>query len=144
MFIAISFSNYLLNNGILWRCWHISEAVAQRCSVRKGVLRNFPKFTGKHLCQSLFFNKAAGLVGSFLFFFQTDDFVIYSVSLKYHAVDYFLRESFSFFNKKICFQIFISVNNPENNDIKRFLKWDISANACCDVTSFLDTIKIIL
>ena len=26
----------------------------------KRVLRNFSKFTGKHLCQSLFFNKAAG------------------------------------------------------------------------------------
>ena len=25
------------------------------------VLRNFTKFTGKHLCQSLFFNKVAGL-----------------------------------------------------------------------------------
>ena len=25
----------------------------------KGVLRNFTKFTGKHLCQSLFFNKIA-------------------------------------------------------------------------------------
>ena len=33
----------------------------QRCSIRKGVLRNFSKFTGKHLCQSLFFNKVAGL-----------------------------------------------------------------------------------
>ena len=31
-----------------------------RCSVRKGV-RNFTKFTGKHLCRSLFFNKVAGL-----------------------------------------------------------------------------------
>ena len=31
------------------------------CSLRKGVLRNFAKFTGKHLCQSLFFNKVAGL-----------------------------------------------------------------------------------
>ena len=30
------------------------------CSVRKGVLRNFAKFTGKHLCLSLFFNKVAG------------------------------------------------------------------------------------
>ena len=27
----------------------------------KGVLRNFAKFTGKHLCQSLIFNKVAGL-----------------------------------------------------------------------------------
>ena len=29
----------------------------QGCSVKKGVLRNFAKFTGKHLCQSLFFDK---------------------------------------------------------------------------------------
>ena len=28
-----------------------------RCSVRKGVLRNSAKFTGKHLCQSLLFKK---------------------------------------------------------------------------------------
>ena len=27
---------------------------------KKGVLRNFAKFTGKRLCQSLFFNKVAG------------------------------------------------------------------------------------
>ena len=28
---------------------------------RKGVLRSFAKFTGKHLCQGFFFNKFAGL-----------------------------------------------------------------------------------
>ena len=28
---------------------------------KKSVLRNFTKFMGKHLCQSLFFNKVAGL-----------------------------------------------------------------------------------
>ena len=28
---------------------------------KKGVLRSLTKFTGKHLCQSLFFNKVAGL-----------------------------------------------------------------------------------
>ena len=28
---------------------------------KKGVLRNFAKFKGKHLCQRLFFNKVAGL-----------------------------------------------------------------------------------
>ena len=33
----------------------------QKCFVRKGLLRNFAKFTGKHLCQSHFFNKVAGL-----------------------------------------------------------------------------------
>ena len=33
----------------------------RRCSIKKGVLRNFTKFKGKHLCQSLFINKNAGL-----------------------------------------------------------------------------------
>ena len=33
----------------------------RRCSVKKGVFRNFAKFTGKNLCQSLFFSKVAGL-----------------------------------------------------------------------------------
>ena len=33
----------------------------QRCSVRKCVIRNFAKFTGKHLYQRLFFNKVLGL-----------------------------------------------------------------------------------
>ena len=28
---------------------------------KKGVLENFAKFAGKHLCQRLFFNKATGL-----------------------------------------------------------------------------------
>ena len=29
--------------------------------MKKDVLKTFVKFTGKHLCQSLFFNKLAGL-----------------------------------------------------------------------------------
>ena len=29
----------------------------QSCSIKKGILENFAKFTGKHLCQSLFFSK---------------------------------------------------------------------------------------
>ena len=33
----------------------------QRCPMEKGFLRNFTKFAGKQLCQSLFFNKVAGL-----------------------------------------------------------------------------------
>ena len=31
------------------------------CSITKGVLKNFAKFPGKNLCQSIFFNKVAGL-----------------------------------------------------------------------------------
>ena len=47
---------YALNSR--WETTH-------RCSVRKGALRNFSKFTGKHLCQSLFFNKVADLAWKF-------------------------------------------------------------------------------
>ena len=35
--------------------------------LQKGVLKNYLKFTGKHLCQNLFFNKAAGLRPATLF-----------------------------------------------------------------------------
>ena len=41
----------------------IWQAINSRPEVfcKKGVLRNFAKFTGKHLCQSFFLNKVAGL-----------------------------------------------------------------------------------
>ena len=32
-----------------------------KTALHKGVLENFANFTGKHLCQNLFFNKVAGL-----------------------------------------------------------------------------------
>ena len=34
--------------------------------MKKGVFKNSTKFTGKHLCQSLFFNKVAGLTSATL------------------------------------------------------------------------------
>ena len=36
-------------------------SLARRGSLKNVVLKNFAKFTGKHLCRSLFFNKVAGL-----------------------------------------------------------------------------------
>ena len=35
--------------------------------MKKGVLKSFAKFTGKYLCQSLFFNNVAGLTPATLF-----------------------------------------------------------------------------
>ena len=35
----------------------------RRSSVEKGALKNFAKFSGKHLCWSLFFNKVAIALG---------------------------------------------------------------------------------
>ena len=39
----------------------ISRSSHQRCSLKKGFLKSFFIFTGKHLCQSLFFTKVEGL-----------------------------------------------------------------------------------
>ena len=47
-------------------CLTVSRSSHQRCSVKKGILRNLAKFTGKHLCQSLFFNKVAGGAYNFI------------------------------------------------------------------------------
>ena len=48
--------------------WNILSDRSSRPEVfcEKGVLRNFSKFTGKHLCQSLFFNKVAGGACNFI------------------------------------------------------------------------------
>ena len=55
-------------NNVKWSVWEVTKrqlksprSSHRRCSVRKCVLTNFTKFTGKHLYQSLFFKKVAGL-----------------------------------------------------------------------------------
>ena len=58
LFIVKSFQAVAQKSFIVLVIYRSSH---RRCSVRKIVLRNFAKFTGKHLCQSLFFNKVAGL-----------------------------------------------------------------------------------
>ena len=44
-----------------WKNIIIYRSSHWRCSIKKCVLKNFAKFTGKHLHQRLFFNNAAGL-----------------------------------------------------------------------------------
>ena len=51
------FPNIDLFSHIFYRSSH------RRCSVKKGVPKNFTKLTGKKRCWSLFFNKVAGLSG---------------------------------------------------------------------------------
>ena len=49
----------------LFQCFplfcNVSQGITRICSITKDVLKNFTKFIGKHLCQSLFLNKFAGL-----------------------------------------------------------------------------------
>ena len=42
------------------------ESVTRRCSEKKVFLKISQKFSGKHLCQILFFNKVAGLSLNFI------------------------------------------------------------------------------
>ena len=66
IFIRVKICWKLIWKWQIWTAWkdaYIDKGVVTVRSRRpevffkKGVLRNFPKFTGKHLCQSLFFNK---------------------------------------------------------------------------------------
>ena len=50
-----------------WNRMSFYRSSHRRCSMQKGVLRNFTKFTGKYLCQSLFFNEVAVLRPATLF-----------------------------------------------------------------------------
>ena len=55
--LDLKMSNLLKPLQIIFPVGFCSEAVF----CKKGVLKYFAKFTGKHLCQSLFFNNVAGL-----------------------------------------------------------------------------------
>ena len=56
----------------------------------KDVLRNFAKFTGKHLCQSLFFNKVAS--GAFNFIKKETLAQVFTVNFSKFLRTYFFTE----------------------------------------------------
>ena len=65
-FVQKVFGVYIFPNFVLLQHIVVQKQVKNKkqppeVSLRKGVPRNFKKFTGKHLCQSLHFNKVAGL-----------------------------------------------------------------------------------
>ena len=59
-FERITLKELILHVILLYRSSHQSR------SEGKSVLRNFAKFTEKHLCLSLYFNKVAGLACNFI------------------------------------------------------------------------------
>ena len=72
---------FLKNKNLTKMLKHFVSNTSSRPEVfcKKGVLSNFTKFTGKHLCQSLFFNKVAGLRRNSYFY----------VTPKYHRLIFF-------------------------------------------------------
>ena len=61
MILVLEYMVFLLKYHIDWHSRKSLRHSHWRCSIRKVVLRNFAKFTGKNLCQALFFNKVTGL-----------------------------------------------------------------------------------
>ena len=68
MFVQVPLfkDDQIVPNGEQWSTFDLRSFIYrsshQRCSISKGVVRNLTKFIGKHMCQSLFFNKVAGLL----------------------------------------------------------------------------------
>ena len=62
---------YFLTEHLRWLLLYVAffylEVATRGVLLRKGVLRNFQKFTGQHLCHSAFFNKVAGMSPAALF-----------------------------------------------------------------------------
>ena len=56
-FVKVALKRYSIACSVLSH----TRSSRQEVFCEKGVLRNFIKFTGKHLCQSLFFNKVVDL-----------------------------------------------------------------------------------
>ena len=54
-------SSYRSSSSCLTNQWPWFRSRHQRCSIKKGVLKNFPKFIVKQLRHSLFLNKVVGL-----------------------------------------------------------------------------------
>ena len=67
LLIYLSRFSHLIDWWHLTHSWKINISSRPKVFCKKRVLRNFTKFTGKHPCQSLFFNSAAGFRPATLF-----------------------------------------------------------------------------
>ena len=60
-FIVVSAPSSLVERSLISCTFLCARSSHLRCSIKNCVFTNFAKFTGKYLCQNLFFNKVAGL-----------------------------------------------------------------------------------
>ena len=63
------------HGGVLLKSFKLSRRSHRTCSVKKGVLRNFAKFTGTLLCQNLFLIKLQSFLVNFAKFQRTPFFI---------------------------------------------------------------------
>ena len=58
---VVSYNSITTDLSLLRLQFYYARSSRPEVFCKKGVVRNFTKFTGKHLCQRLFFNKVADL-----------------------------------------------------------------------------------
>ena len=92
--------------------------------MKKVVFRNFTKFTGKHLCQSLFFNKVAGLRNRCfpVNFVRSPTISFYSTLLDdYFYVNIRQIQNISKLVSAILYQIFIFSSNDRPSKTMKYV-----------------------
>ena len=104
----------------------------QRCSTKKDVLKNFTKFTEKHLCQSLFFNKAAGtpFMNTFYYRIPLVAGCFYSFFISFDTIWSFhlwLNNSFMDFMAYHSMTVYHSFKNDSSHDLAEFFVSDSSS-----------------
>ena len=112
---------FLENEGKVY-----AEATTRGALGKKGVLRNFVKFTGKHQCQGLFFNKVTGLQPATLLkmkfwhrrfpvnfakFLRTPFFTEHLLWLLLKDAGPFLTFFFRCFSRNFAIHLFLFINN---------------------------------
>ena len=129
---------FLKKPGRLFMNWDIAhwfllivKSSHRSCSMKKGVPKNFAKFTGKHLCQSLYFNKVAGLSLNFAKFLRTTFYRITPVAV--FAWQHDFHENENAFQVKICYEI---ARVKEARPLK--LKWRLKKLPYCVKSTWKD------
>ena len=132
-FSSFTSANCLFNIAILVAYFSIHRSSHKRCSITIGVLKKFAIFTGRHLCQSLFFNKVAGLealstehlreTASDIFLYKESHGINEIVHLKFvKSVTSWKRSEFGVFLIRI---FSYSIQIWENTDRKKYQIWTL-------------------
>ena len=105
LFLYLYFLTKGLGSKIQLSC-RFFRSSQRRCSIKKGVLQNFPKFTGKQQCQSLyFFQKIACLRSATLLKKET-----LSQVFRYKFCKIFMNVFFTELLRKTAANFFLSEN----------------------------------
>ena len=113
---------------IVWNFeFSLSKGSRSEVFCKIGVLRNFAKFTRKHLCQSLLFNKVAGLLRWLLLFKQglyfllSESLAVNCLNSQWHLSLVITSSKFSIFDRHFG----IILVTPFSILLRRFL-WHLS------------------